>query len=244
MRAIHSVVVVATLSAGTASAQAPAMVEPPEVTEGATMVTPTDTTPMPVVIEPPSWKLRLGADAAGGVFFPGPAVGGGLAVRAGAKRQRLSLLVELGGYAGVGGAVVSGNDDDHVASGGAFSYASLTPGLQYDFADTEDGGGGFVGLGVILGVGGATHSEDRVDGDDVVQRASRSAAFLPGVDARVGWRFGQAHCFTVSAGVKVLGTAVTTETVTVPAASTPTSRVETGPAVAVLPMVSLGYDFR
>jgi len=191
---------------------------------------------MAVVVDEPAFALRLGVDVTGGVFFPGPAPGAGLAARIGVQRKRLGLLVELGILAGSGG--IAGGGDDHTASGAIFALASATPGLQYDL-----GAGAFIGAGVVLGAGLWAHTTDVVDDDTVTQQVSKSATFIPGLDARVGWRFGEQHQLTLTVGAKALASAVRTDTVVVSTSAAPTASVVEGIGWAVLPTLSIGYDF-
>lgn len=107
------------------------------------------------------------------------------------------------------------------AHGGLFYLASLAPTLELDLGD--HGAGGFVGVGLVLGAGSWSHSASAVQADGSVLESETATGllnFIPGLEARAGWRFGDApHHLTVGLDVKALATLTSTNVGPVAAAA-------------------------
>jgi hypothetical protein len=185
---------------------------------------------------------RAGIHIAGGGVFPEGAPAGGGGVRIGVQRGRVGFLVELGGFGGF-------LQDAETAAGSRVSaifLGGLTPTVEIDLDARA-----FASAGIVLGVGTWAHSTHSTDAAGTVRTESGGVVgdpflhFLPGIDLRLGWRFGARHHLTISFGIELLfarGHVATATVSTDGAMRTATDARELG--FVVWPTFALGYDFK
>ncbi len=184
------------------------------------------------------WRGGVHVSAGGVLPEASPAGGGG--ARLGRQYGRVGFLLELGGFGGF-------SRDRDTAAGkrvNAIFMGGLTQTVEVDLDPRA-----FASAGFVLAVGTWAHSSHSTDADGTVRTESGgvvgdpSLHLLPGLDFRLGWRFGERNHLTVAFGVELLFAHGHQSAATVSADGQMRTATDVRElAFVVWPTISIGYE--
>jgi hypothetical protein len=167
-----------------------------------------------------------------------------VAAQLGAQWESLALYADAG--LSVGGILTdSVVDGVHDATAAGFTFAHIAPTLELEIFEH-----GFAAIGFLLGVGAWSHQGSRTEPTGAVKSSVTATteglmAFVPGLDARAGWRFGNdVDRLSVGIDFKVLSADVRQGGGALDAAGDIATHEDHGRGVLLLPMIFVGYDFK